>query len=96
MNALKFAATCCSPELIGYLLEHGADIDGPPNTDQTALMIAARDGNTRVMEKLIAAGADVHRKCQLPWAMGKSILWLAKEANQIEAMVVLKSHGCVE
>ena len=51
MTALKFAAKECKPEVIQTLIEKGATVDGPANTDQTALVIegfvAERDGRNR-------------------------------------------------
>lgn len=44
------------------LLEQGADIEQPLANDTTALMVAAACGNHDGVSRLLAAGADVHRR----------------------------------
>ncbi|QGJ71493.1 Hypothetical protein PBC10988_31990 [Planctomycetales bacterium 10988] len=78
MTALKFAAQECTPEVIQALIDHGADVDGPQGTDQTALMLAARSNHVTALEVLIANGADPKRKCGLPWAVGQTAQELAE------------------
>src|SRR5207302_9346179 len=77
MTALKFAATECEPEVIQALIDKGANVDGPGNTDQTALMLAARGNNLGALRVLIRNGADPRRKCGLRWAEGRTAAWLA-------------------
>lgn len=51
-----------------WLITHGADpnrpqgMDGSPNAGWTSLHQAASRGNAKMVEDLIAAGADIHRK----------------------------------
>jgi ankyrin repeat protein len=54
MTALKFAAEECEPEVIQALIGKGAEVDGPANTDQTALMLAARSNNLGAIQVLFA------------------------------------------
>lgn len=93
MTALGFAACDSRPEVVQALLEHGAEVEGPPGTEQTPLMLAARHNNVEAIKLLIAAGADVNRPCQLPWAVGRTALWLAEnEGAQKAAAYLRKVH----
>jgi ankyrin repeat protein len=58
MTALKFAAKECEPEVIQALIDKGAEVDGPADTDQTALMLASRINNLSAIQVLIRNGAD--------------------------------------
>ncbi|WP_010583682.1 ankyrin repeat domain-containing protein [Schlesneria paludicola] len=77
MTALKFAVGNSTPELIQMLIDHGADVDGPPGTDQTALMLAARADDVEALKVLVRNGADTSRPCKLPWAKNRTALGLA-------------------
>jgi ankyrin repeat protein len=90
MTALKFAADDCESEVIQALIDRGADVDGPSNTDQTALMLAARSNNLNAIQVLINNGADPRRPCGLPWAKGRTAVWLAQNENSREAYDFLK------
>ena len=57
MTALKFAVDRCSPEVLQALIDHGADVDGPRGTEQTALMLAARANNVESLRVLVNNGA---------------------------------------
>jgi ankyrin repeat protein len=90
MTALKFAASECEPEVIQALIDKGAEVDGPANTDQTALMLAARSNNLGAIQVLIRNGADPRRPCRLQWAMGRTAAWLAQNEGSAEAYEFLK------
>jgi ankyrin repeat protein len=90
MTAIKFAAESCEPRVIQALIDAGADVDGPPGTDQTALMLAARGNNVPAIEILLRNGADPKHKCGLHWAEGKTAAWLARNEGRIEAYQLLK------
>jgi ankyrin repeat protein len=50
-------------EAVKVLLAHGANVNGSePSHGQTALMWAAAEGNVGVVETLIKAGADLHKR----------------------------------
>jgi ankyrin repeat protein len=90
MTALGFAASDSRPEVVQTLLEHGAKVEGAPGTAQTPLMLAARENNVAAIKLLIAAGADVNRPCQLPWAVGRTALWLAENEGARKAAAYLR------
>ena len=91
MTALCFAACNSRPEVIQALLDRGAQVEGPPGAEQTPLMLAARENNVEAIKLLVAAGADVNRPCQLPWAVGRTAEWLAEQEGAHQASVYLRS-----
>lgn len=78
MTALKFAVQACTPEVLQALIDHGAEVDGPPGSKQTALMIAARTNNVESRKVLVRNGANLSLLCGLPWAAGKTAEGLAE------------------
>lgn len=93
MTALKFAAEGCEPEVIQELITRGAEVDGPVDTPQTALMLAARSNNVAAIQVLIRNGADPQRPCGLRWAKGRTAAWLAQNEGRTEAFEYLMDLG---
>jgi len=91
MTALKFSVGDCSPDVIQALIDNGTDIDGPPGTDQTALMIAARANNVDALQVLVQNGADVSLQCKLRWAEFRTAQGLAELENRKKAAKYLAS-----
>ena len=91
MTAIGFAACHSQPQVVKALLRAGAAVEGPKGTDQTPLMLAARDNNVEALKLLIAAGADIHRPCKLPWAAGKTAEGLAELERRRKAAEYLRS-----
>lgn len=56
---LHYAAFEGRLSLLEKLLKHGAQIDAPAPNKATALMLAARNGHRQVVQRLLAAGADL-------------------------------------
>jgi ankyrin repeat protein len=90
MTALKFAAKDCEAGVIQALIDGGAFVDGPENTDQTALMLAARGNNLAAIKVLIRNGADPQRECGLRWAKGRTAAWLAQNEGSMRAYKYLR------
>jgi ankyrin repeat protein len=90
MTALKFAVHRCPPQVIQALIDHGAEVDGPPETDLTALMIAARCNNVEALKVLVKNGADVFLPCKLPWAKDRTAEGLAELEGQEAALAYLR------
>jgi len=78
MTALKFAVHTCPAAIIQALIDHGAEVDGPPGTEQTALMIAARANHVEALKTLLHNSADPSTCCKLPWAAGRTAEGLAE------------------
>lgn len=93
MTALKFAVHESTPEVIQALIDRGAEVDGPPGTEQTALMLAARADNVRSLEVLVRNGADVSLPCKLPWAENRTARGLAELEGRRRAAAYLASLG---
>lgn len=91
MTALKFAVHDCKPEVIQTIIDKGADVDGPPDTDQTALMIAARANHVDALAVLVHNGADVSIPCKLRWAESRTAQGLAELENCKKAAAFLES-----
>lgn len=90
MTALKFAVHACPPDVIQALIDHGADVDGPPGTPQTALMLAARANNVEALNVLVENGADVSLPCKLGWAGGRTAEGLAELEGRRAALAYLR------
>lgn len=90
MTALKFAVTSCPADVIQALIDHGAEVDGPADTDQTALMLAARYNNVEALKVLVKNGADVSRPCKLRWAGGCTAEGLAALEKRRAALAYLQ------
>jgi len=91
MTALKFAVHDCSPDVIQALIDNGADVDGPPDTDQTALMIAARANYVDALRVLVQNGADVSLPSKLRWAENRTAQGLAELEKRKKAAAYLAS-----
>lgn len=61
-TALHYAAAAGSTEITSILLEHHAYIDAEAPSGMTPLMIAAREGQEKVVELLLEQGADATLK----------------------------------
>lgn len=62
LGAIHHAAERGSASIVKALLDHGADINIPNPTGQTALQCAARGGSEDVVKLLLENGADVNAK----------------------------------
>ncbi|MGZ8252016.1 MAG: ankyrin repeat domain-containing protein [Methylophilaceae bacterium] len=87
----NFIAKSCSAEVIQSLINKGAEIDGPPGTDQTPLMLAARTNNIEAISLLLKNGANPQIPCGLPWAKGLTAEFLADKEGRKEAFEFLAS-----
>jgi ankyrin repeat protein len=89
-TALKAAMDGFSPEIIQLLIDHGAEIDGPPGTFQTALMLAARNDDVATIKLLLDNGADRTLTCKLPWAENRTAQGLAELEGRRKAAAYFK------
>jgi cytohesin len=80
-----------SPEVLQALIDRGALVDGPPGTEITPLMMAARCDNVAALKFLVQHGADIHRPCLIPWAKNRIAEGLAVLEKQKKAAAYLAS-----
>jgi uncharacterized protein len=59
---LHYAASGPEPKLVALLIERGARVDSASPNRSTPLMMAARYGDERAVDVLLAAGADRRRR----------------------------------
>ena len=67
-SPLSEAVKAANPELVEMLLKAGADVDAPNQDGETALMLAARTGSQGVAKELVAGGANVNAREEIPRA----------------------------
>ncbi|MES2163414.1 MAG: ankyrin repeat domain-containing protein [Pseudomonadota bacterium] len=85
--ALHYAAAAGSTEITSILLEHHAYIDAESPSGMTPLMIAAREGQEKVVELLLEQGADATLKdggfhqTAAEFAIHADKPWIAKTIN---------------
>jgi ankyrin repeat protein len=77
---------------VEVLLAHGADVDAKNNFGETALMWAARDGHTSIVQALLGKGADVNWKH--PFA-GDTALFYAAAGGHTAIVKALLAHDAL-
>ena len=87
-------------EVLNILLQRGWPVDARSGhqrygNDQTALMIAASNGDIVLMQLLLKAGADVNLQCvcRAIYSGGHTALTLASQRGDIEAVQLLLDAG---
>jgi hypothetical protein len=78
------------PELVTWLLDHGADVNAADEKGITPLMEAARGGRTAILEQLIAARADLDRRST---DYDSSALMFAVSNGHDDAAEILRRAG---
>jgi len=77
-------------ETVRKLLEAGIDVNSKDNQYQSsALMWAAHEGHTDIMNLLIKNGANIDEQR----STGETALWFAAQKGQLEAIKILVNHG---
>lgn len=77
------------PELVRFLLDAGANVEGAEADRFVPLHIAAGKGEIGIIELLLARGAQINRRD----ALGHTALWYAVAANQRRAAQFLIQRG---
>jgi ankyrin repeat protein len=86
-TALHYSAAAGSVEITAILLEHHAYIDAESPSGMTPLMIAAREGQEKVVKQLLEEGADATLKdggyhiTAAQFAINADKPWIAKTIN---------------
>ena len=74
------------------LIAHGADVNARADDGWTPLMYASYQGNAKVVEALLDAGADKELKATSGYFEGKTALDLAREENKGDVVAVLEQR----
>ncbi len=90
LTALTAVASDGKPDMVSFLLSAGADVNIVSTKgvtgDETALAGAAKAGHIEIMQTLLAAHADVHKR-------GDAALFAAISGGQVEAVRILLAAG---
>ena len=80
------------PEVAKYLLENGANVNAvDPQTGETAIFNAARNGWEELLRLYIKHGADVQAVSKIPWE--HSPIHTAIESGLPQLVSILREHG---
>ncbi|MDE2598449.1 MAG: ankyrin repeat domain-containing protein [Rhodocyclaceae bacterium] len=85
-SALQYAVFAEQAEMVKYLLGKGAKVDARAPNQQTALMLAAKNGNAAIAQLLLKANADPELKDQ----NGDTALVLARNSGNTEVARLLE------
>lgn len=91
MIPLIYAAQRDSPDTIGFLLDHGANINVQSRNGWTALMTAACEPSPNAIRLLLEKGADIHKRDN----QGTTVFELLNECDESEVKetkVLLEEH----
>ena len=86
---LIYAATGGHDDVVAYLLDQGANINGQSPNGTTALMMAVRESRASTFDLLLRRGADVQRRNE----NGASALDWAKRGNETAMAEKLRRAG---
>ncbi len=89
LTPLMWAAMKCPGEIVGFLLDRGADKEARSRTGITALMFAADRGNKGALDVLLKAGADVNAVSK----KGYTALMLGAAKGDLEMVKKLVAAG---
>lgn len=88
-TALHYAVFAEQAEMVKHLLGKGAQVNARAPNEQTALMLAAKNGNPAIARMLLMAKADVSLQDQ----HGESALTLARKGNNTDLAQMLEQGG---
>lgn len=88
-TALMLAATRNHPEMVGFLISQGADVNQSDNGGGTALIYAVWKGYRDIVAFLLDHNADVYAKTR----DGRTPLSVAKQAGHTDIAKMLKAKA---
>ena len=91
VTPIVLASAIGHTEIVGDLLDHGADVGTTMSNGMTALMAAASEGNDDVVDLLVARGGN--QDLDRIDASGNTALLHAARAGNVSTMSLLISHG---
>ena len=89
-TALHWAVRENDLEMTGMLLSAGAGASLANQSGATPMLLAAMNGNARILERLIQAGADPNAPVS---GTGDTSLMMAARTGKVDAVRVLLDHG---
>ena len=89
LSPLMGAAAGGHPDVVQYLLAHGAEVNVTNDQWQTPLMLAAMAGNLECVTLLLNAGAKVDAKAR----GGATVLGFAVTTGHLDIIQLLVQHG---
>lgn len=84
---LHYAVFAEKPGMVSFLLGKGAKVNAPAPNGQTALMLAAKNGNVEITKILLQAGADTSLKDQA----GQTAAMLADQNNNTNVLHLIQN-----
>eukprot|EP01043_Picozoa_sp_COSAG02_P030315 COSAG02_NODE_1929_length_10336_cov_69.703819_3_plen_795_part_00 len=81
------------PDLVGYLVRKGADVNATDNSGETALHWGALIGKEDIVRLLLGANTDVSIKATSGVFKGKTALQVAEEKNHTAVVALLQQHA---
>jgi len=84
---LHYAVFAEKPAMVTFLLGKGAKVNAPAPNGQTALMLAAKNGNIDITKTLLQAGADTSLKDQA----GQTAAMLADQNNNTNVLHLIQN-----
>ena len=87
---LHQAARYNNIEAVAALISHGADVNAREENGKTPLMLATVNGNAKVVEALLDAGADKELKVTSGWMKGNTALDMARSQNKGDVVALLE------
>lgn len=88
-NALRVAIRMKDERLVELMLKHGASVRVTEDKETPCLHLAVESGSRGIVEKILAAGADIHERD----FMGDTALGTAAEYGYLEILLLLLHHG---
>jgi ankyrin repeat protein len=89
ITLLHVAASLGHVDVVRFLLQNGAQIDGASKAGSTALHMAAREGRTQVVQLLCSSNAMVSSKTAVG---GATPIFLAAQGGHVKVMNILIKH----
>jgi len=89
-TALHWAVQLDDVEMADVLIQSGANVKAANRFDVTPFGLACMNGNARMIEKLLKAGADANAPLSV---LGETPLMMAARTGNAEAVKILLDHG---
>ncbi|CAO3669768.1 unnamed protein product [Umbelopsis ramanniana] len=89
MDLIKIAARAGQLDMVGFLIDKGANIEATDNESLTALHLAVKSGNINLADLLLQRGAQIDARTKA----GDTVLHIAAKFNHSKLTISLVKHG---